>query len=198
MIPISASLATEGYKKVGSERGVTVYRHKLSSIIELGADGAFKGSPQAIVSALLDYNRHAGAVGRVSESRILRRGKGWLLVYQRLELPVVSDRDFTLKVTWGEQGGVHWIRYRCVRVKGVPRRDGVVRLSHHQGSWQLRKAGGLAGRTQARFQVSSDISGSLPRWMARSGADDDIPGLFKAIQRLANRKKKRAAARRAP
>jgi len=176
-------MAGQGYKKVAREAGVTVYKHRHSSLIRLGADGRFRGTRAQVSAALLDYNRHAGAVGRVSKSKILKRGEGWLLVYQRLSLPVISDRDFTLKVSWGNQEGVHWIRFRCYRGKGPRRRDGVVRLSHHQGSWQLRATRDGKG-TIARFQVSSDMAGNLPRWIARSGAHGDIPDLFRAIQKL--------------
>ena len=176
-------MARQGYKKVAREGGVTVYKHRHSSLIRLGADGRFKGSPAQVTAALLDYDRHAGAVGRVSKSKILKRGEKWMLVYQRLSLPVISDRDFTLKVTWEEREGVHYIRFRCFRAKGPRRPDGVVRLSHHQGSWQLRATRDGKG-TIARFQVSTDMSGDLPRWIARSGAHGDIPDLFRAIQKL--------------
>ena len=163
--------------------GVTVYKHRFSSLIKLGADGVFHGTPAQVTAALLDYNHHAGTVGRVSDSKILKRGEGWLVVYQRLSLPIISDRDFMLKVTWGSKDGLHWIRFRCHKGKGPRSPDGVIRLSHHRGSWQLR-ATADGKRTKARFQVSTDMSGDLPRWIARSGADGSIPDLFQAIQKL--------------
>ena len=183
MVPLSRSFARQGYKQVKRQDGVTVYKHRFSSLIKLGADGRFRGTPEQVSAALLDYNHHARAVGRVSKSKILERGEGWIIVYQRLSLPIISDRDFTLKVTWGSKDGVHWIRFRCLKGRGPDSPDGVIRLSHHQGSWQLR-ATSDGKRTLARFQVSTDMAGDLPRWMARSGADGSIPDLFQAIQKL--------------
>jgi hypothetical protein len=116
-----------------------------------------------------------------------------MLVYQHLNLPVISDRDFTLHVSWAFKKGNGLIRYRAVTGRGPAPRDGIVRLSHHIGTWQLQSID--QGRaTQLRLQVSLDLSGLLPKWMARAGAGKELPALFNSIRQLAATEKQRRVA----
>ena len=132
-----------------------------------------------MLQALLDYRGQVGKIARLSESKVLSRSGNSLLVYQRLNLPVISDRDFNLKVSWWRDGDTTWVAYRAIK-RGLPPRDGVVRVSHHLGSWQLRPINN-GRQTLVRFQVSIDLAGWLPRWMARSGSGKEVPELFVAI-----------------
>jgi len=179
-LPLSRSLSRSGYTRVAKKDGVTVYRDKRSSIIDLAAEGVVHASPEQVQRALLDYPHHTGRIPRVAESRVLERRDSTLLVYQRLDLPLISDRDFTLAVRWGrDEDRTRWVDFRAVR-RGPRCRRGVVRVTHHTGSWELRPIrGGRA--TLARYQLSIDLSGYLPRWLARSGAGKEVPALFKAI-----------------
>jgi hypothetical protein len=177
------------------KNGVTVYRNKRSSITDIAAEGVVPTSPEQVQRALVDYRRHAGRIARVAESRILKRKNETLLVYQRLDLPLLSDRDFTLSVRWGrDEDRTHWVDFHTVP-RGPRCRRGVVRITHHTGSWELKPIRG-GGATLARYQLSIDLAGYLPRWLARSNAGKEVPALFKAICRLAMGKdKKRCDAR---
>jgi hypothetical protein len=182
-VPLSRSLTRSGYERIGRREGVTVYKHRDSDIIRLGADGRIDAPPDKVLRALLDYERQVGVIDRLSESRVIARRDGWLRVYQRLNLPVIDDRDFTLEVRWGRSNDLRWITYRALRRRGVPERDGVVRVTRHRGSWQLEPLDG--GRaTRVRFMVAIDLGGWLPKWMARAGSGKEVPDLFVSIRRL--------------
>lgn len=113
----------------------------------------------------------------------MEQGASSLTVYQRLNLPVISDRDFVLRVTWGADGQAHWITYRAVKATTPPPREGVVRVTHHSGSWLLEPARG-GQETIVRYEVTIDLAGWLPRWMAKSGSGKELPELFVAIQKM--------------
>jgi hypothetical protein len=148
-------------------------------MIRIGAQGRLPAPPAQVLDTLLDYSRHAAVLERVAECRVLERGQGWLVLYQRLTLPVIDDRDFTLRVTWGKQADRHWIRYRT-EPAGPPPVDGVVRVTRNYGGWDLLPADG--GRaTLARYQSNMDMAGSLPVWMSQSGAADELPTLFRSM-----------------
>lgn len=182
MVPMEVPLTERGYALVDRQHGVRVYEHQHADIIRIAAEGRFAAPPERVQQVLLDYERHAGRVERVSVSRVLARRDERMLVYQRLNLPLISDRDFNLLVRWGEDEGRRWIHYRTAS-QGRPARPGVVRVCHHRGSWQLEALPGGRG-SRARYQSSIDMAGMLPRWMARSGVGDEVPGLFTAIRKM--------------
>lgn len=191
-IPLNVSLPAAGFEQIREQDGVRVFKHATSNIIRLGAEGRFAAPPEQVLAVLLDYPGHVGVIKRVSESRVLQRGADWLLVYQHLNLPVISDRDFTLRVRWGHTGELRWIDYNAAPQLGPPARSGIVRVTTHQGSWQLRPLeGGRA--TFARMQTTIDLGGLLPKWLARSGSGKEVPQLFFALRSLLQRSGKGTA-----
>jgi len=180
---LAERLRARGYEPVTEEGGVSVFRQAQSDTIRLVAEGRFAAPPERVRAALLDYERHVGCVARLAESRVLARDDDSLLVYQRLSLPVVADRDMTLRVTWGAEAGGSWIAYRAVTGEGPACPEGVVRLTRYRGRWQLRPADG--GRaTVARLSVDMDMGGSLPPRLAAANAGQDLPALYAAISSL--------------
>ena len=185
-IPLERSLTDCGYRRLFTRDGISVYRHRKSKLIRIAAEGTFDVPPARVRKALLSYSRHRGTIARVSESRVLSRGMSYLLVYQRLDLPVISDRDFTLLVRWGSDDGVLWTSFRTLNSRGPAPQRGAVRMKTHRGSWQLKPIRGGRG-TRARYMVTMDLGGWMPSWMARSGTSKEIPGLFRAITGLIGR-----------
>lgn len=180
--PRGLRLAEARFERVAKVDGISIFEHPTSDLIRIGAEGRLPAPPSEVQKVLLDFPRHADVLERVAVCRILSRGPNELSLYQRLELPVVSDRDFTLRVTWGEAPARRWIRYRAVRA-GPPAEDGVVRVTRNHGGWDLLPIeGGRA--TWARYQSNLDLAGSLPVWMTKSGAVDELPSLFRAMCRL--------------
>jgi hypothetical protein len=170
-----------GFTLVASRANVTVYRHPEGPGVELYAEGDIAAPPSQVLAVLLAYERHPQFVKDVAESRVLRREPAALWVYQRLDLPVLADRDYTLRVTWGQEGNVLWTHFVCDNEQGPPPRRGVVRISLHEGRWLLEPIdGGKA--THARYQVRLDLAGSLPGWMARGQAAKEVPALFEGIR----------------
>jgi hypothetical protein len=179
--PVTAhgDLAHRGYERVGVVRNVALFEHDDPELIMIGAEAKLPAPPSAVRDVLLDYPRHPSVLERVAEATVLEKGDHWLLVYRRLRLPLVDDRDFTIRVTWGEDGGVLWIRYRT-SPGGPPPQAGVVRVTRHLGEWRLFPADD--GRaTLARYESNIDMGGSLPMSMSRSGAVDELPALFEGM-----------------
>lgn len=178
--PSALSLEAQGFEQVARRRGVRVFKNPASEIAHLGAEGVLPAAPEEVRKALLDYTRHPGVVRRLAESRILERHESWLVVYQRLALPIISDRDFTILVRWGSDGDALWLTFEAANHAGPGPRDGLVRIPVHEGSWRLQRlAGGRA--TLARYQAKIDLAGWVPRWMARGRAASEVPELFSGI-----------------
>jgi hypothetical protein len=171
------------FEAIGAARGITVYQDKQSPMIRIAAEGVIGAPPLAVRDALIDYERQVGVIARVSEIKVLERRPGGARVYQRLNLPVIDDRDYTLDVSWGTDGGTHWIRYGAVEEGGPDPVDGVVRVNSHSGSWQLRPAEG-GDATLVRYQFHMDMAGLIPRWMVKSSAGKEVPLVFADVCKL--------------
>ncbi len=192
LTPLDVSLESQGFVLVGRSHGVKQYKHRTAKIVRIAAEGVIPAPVADVRAMVLDYRRQEGKVDRVSHSEVLRRGPTWLLVYQRLKLPVIADRDFTLRVAWGGAPDSQWVTFDAVGDAGPPPRRGVVRVTEHSGSWQLKAIEG--GRsTWARFQTRIDLGGSLPHWLARSGAGKELPALFTNLCRLIEPKRRSRA-----
>ena len=182
-VALARSFVSSGYEKIKEEQGVKVFRHRTARIIDIGAEGTFPAPPEAVYRALLDYEGQRGYIARLSTSRVLDRGRHWLIVYQRLNLPVISDRDFTLYVRAGRKEQLWSIDFWVARGTGPAPQPGVERVSNHRGSWRLApRDNGRA--TFARFQTAIDMGGLLPRWLARAGAGKELPALYQSFCRM--------------
>ena len=182
MMTLTLALASgQQFVSIGVKQGVEVFERKDSPAIELAAEGEIDASPEEVQAVLLDYPAAPQLIHRLAESRVLSRGAREVLVYQRLKLPVVSDRDYVVRTTWGTVGAARTIRYSLV---SAPTSPGVTRMALLEGSWDLQPSrGGRA--TRARYQFRIDFGGSVPRWMVRGGAAKDLPSLYAGILRMA-------------
>ncbi len=178
--PPASSLPGEGFTQIADKGGVKVYRREMRPGIELAAEGNIAATPERVRRVLLDYPNHARWQKHLKDNRILARGDGYLEVYQRLDLPVLDDRDFTLRVTWGDDGPIPWMRFTTANERGPAPVRGVVRVSRHEGGWRLEPVDG-GKSTHAVYRFYLDLAGSFPAWMGKGQAASDLPELFANI-----------------
>jgi len=177
----ASALASEGFKLLGAEKGVRVHNRERNAGVEFAAEASLPAPPEQVRRALLDYANHQKWQERLKENKVLARDADSLVVYQRLELPVIDDRDFTLKVTWGAEGQVLWTRFTTANGRGPKPVSGVVRVNTHAGSWRLEPEGEKATRAVYRFHL--DVAGSVPSWLGKGRAKDDIIDFFGRLKR---------------
>jgi hypothetical protein len=183
LLVVSQALVGPGFIRIRERDGVEVYLRKQNPrIIELAAVGEFDAPPAEVQAALLDCKEHPRFVHTLAECRVLERGRGEMILYQRLDLPVIKDRDFALRVL-SNQGDTRVVRYSIIAGKGPPPSGKAVRLTLMTGRWVLEPIrGGTA--TRATYQVQIDMAGSIPPSLVRSGAGKDIPGLFQGMRKF--------------
>lgn len=181
--PAQIELPRQGFEQIAKTRGVVVYKNNSSDVIWIGAVGIIPAPPDKVFQALLEYDRQAGKIIRVSEATVLSRGQDSLFVYERLSLPIIDDRDFVLRVTHGQDLTRRWIRYQAVSDQGPGPRPGIVRVTRNTGAWELVPTqGGNATIARCEFRIS--LGGMLPLWMAKSRAGNEIPQLYSDICKL--------------
>jgi hypothetical protein len=176
---LTLSTIGTGYTPIGGQNGVQVFLRKDTGAIVLAAVGEFDAPPAEVQAALLDYSAHPKINKHLAESTVLSRAAGELVVYQLLKLPVVKDRDFTLRVTFSEQR----VGFSVDGNHGPQPTKKAVRLSVLNGEWELEPIRAGTG-TRAYYHLEIDLAGSIPRWMVRGGCAKDIPGLYDGMRTL--------------
>jgi hypothetical protein len=186
----TASILTGGgYRPVATRDGVMIFERDATGLIALGAEGRVAAPPEVVLSVLLDYEHQQGWIKDLVRSEVLRRGEGWLEVYQRLHMPVVEDRDFVLRVTYGADGGERTLRFNALD-DGPPPQQRVVRVRNYQGSWRLRAVDHGAA-TQATYEFAMSPGGAVPAWIGRGRAAKEVGVMFDAIRAEAERRARR-------
>lgn len=177
---VAGALVSQGFVPVAERHGVQVYRREGGGGMELAAEGIIAAPPEAVQRVLLDYAHHPRWVKALAESRVLASGPDSLDVYQRLDLPFIEDRDFTLHVTFGAEGQRRWLRFVTANQRGPAPRRGVVRVTLHEGEWSLAPTeDGLGTRATYRFHL--DLAGSLPSWLGKGKAAKDLTEMFENV-----------------
>lgn len=183
------SFEEQGFRRFWSRRGVHVYKSQLSEIVHLAAEGRFPVPPMTLQKTLISYDKQVGRLQRLKEAKVLKKTTQEMEVYQHLSLPVVSDRDYTLQVRWGQDGdGVCWVYYEAMKTGGYPVQKDAVRVTHHIGRWELSPTG--QGETEARFEMTMDMAGKIPKWLAKMTAGKEIVHVFDELCWIATEKEK--------
>jgi hypothetical protein len=178
----ASALTSEGFELIAVTDGVRVYRREKRAGLEFAAEGLIPAAPARVRRVLTDYPSHGRWQKHLRENRVLASTADSVDVYQRMDLPLLDDRDYTLHVTWGDDGSVLWTRFVTANDRGPGPVRGVVRVSQHEGAFRLEPAEN--GRsTLAVYRFHIDLGGSLPMWMAKGQASKDIPAYFAGITR---------------
>ncbi len=181
LVALLVALSQQGFELIGNDRGINVYRHVHPVAIMLGAEGVIDAPPSVVREVLLDYANHPRWGQKLGVSQVLRREDHALDVYQRLALPIIADRDYTLHVTWGIDQDVQWMRFVTANERGPAPVPGVVRVKLNEGSWHLHSVdGGKA--TYAVYQFTLQLAGAMPPGLGSGQASRDIVKLFQSVR----------------
>ncbi|MEP6822422.1 MAG: START domain-containing protein [Chthoniobacterales bacterium] len=205
----SKTVAETGAEKTGAEwekessaKGVTIHSrlHEGSQIREFKAVGTIEATPATVFSILDDSESYPNFMPYTAECHVLKREKNSVVAYQRLEVPLVSDRDYTLRsqnAKWiGPDGAIYRIRWAPANSEGPAEKSGVARVSVCEGGWLLEPDG--AGATRATYSIFTDSGGTLPPFIANNGSRIAIRKVFEAIRKRAKDPQFAAAAKMEP
>jgi hypothetical protein len=158
-----------------------------SSFKEFKGVGDIDAPPAEVERVLLDVPSYPAFMPYVTEARILSVNGNHSLTYQRVAFPMVSNRDYTLKIERGTVTGPAGVIYRDTwqadSDAGPAELHGVVRVKMDEGSWLLEPAGPNGASTRATYQIYTDSGGALPAFLANRGCQMAVPKLFEAIRK---------------
>jgi ribosome-associated toxin RatA of RatAB toxin-antitoxin module len=154
-----------------------VYEHKVESIIQ--------APPERVWEVLRDTKGYSEFMPYVAESRVVGEKGNWRLVYQRLDPPVLDDRDYTVQIHAipDPERGVYEQTFEIAPRAGPAPRDGVVRVRLATGRWRIEPTAN--GSTRIVYQLITDPGGWVPRWFVNLAQKQALPGVIDALRQRA-------------
>jgi hypothetical protein len=198
-LPAAEPQATPGeWKSISKSDNVEIYRrfYPGPANYESKAVGDIAAPVATIHAVIEDLESHAKFMPYLAECRVLKRDGDSTLSYQRISAPLVSDRDYTVRIRTTskktEAGTSYLIKWETDNALGPPEKRGVLRVQICQGSWLLEPAG--PELTRATYTILTDSGGALPTFIKQTGSQMGIRKMFAAIRKQV-RDPKYAAAR---
>lgn len=190
LLPGPRLAADSGWSNVVSERGVTVQaRGRDDGVNELRATGIIDAPTDEVFGLLCDVRSTFTLVPHLKQLTILAERKDLSLTYQRLEVPTLAPRDFTIRaacrVEPGNDGVLRRVsEWHTDNSAGPAQVDGVVRLDVNEGSWVLEEVDG-GRRTRAIYRIKIDPGGDVPRFIVNTAMQIQVPQLFATVAKEA-------------
>lgn len=176
-----------GWVEDSIAKGVAIYSRVRNgtALREFKGVAVIDAQPAVVFAVLDDSESYPSFMPYTAECRVLKREKDIVLAYQRLELPLVSDRDYTLRsqnAKWlGPNGPIYRIRWAPANDLGPAAKTGVLRVNVCEGGWLLEPEG--SSQTRATYSIFTDSGGALPPFLANNGSRIAIRKVFDAVRK---------------
>jgi hypothetical protein len=179
--------ASAHWKPVAAQEGLTLERRSVP--------GSRYYEYRSVIDVPLPPARVADEVWRVlrdgdmealKHRDILRASDGELVIYDQIRTPIVSDRDYTIRVRRVVEGERTQFRCTTANELGPPPARGYVRIPVIRAGWMTAPDG--RGGTLLTYYAFSEPGGSLPAFLVRGAQQDrslaDVVRMNKRLRRL--------------
>jgi hypothetical protein len=179
-------VATE-WKEEANSPGLIIYSRTRagSTLKEFKSVGKIDAPSSVVFAVLHDVEAYPSFMPFTLECRVLKQVGDCTIAYQRLELPMVSDRDYTLRSEYSEtaarDGLIYHIRWEPANDLGPAEKPGVQRVKVCEGEWLIEPDG--QGSTRATYLIYTDGGGVIPAFIANRGSCMAIGKLFTAVRK---------------
>jgi len=137
--------------------------------------------PPVIFETLWKHQEYTEFVPYLQHLTILTQSPNAKVMYERITMPFVAARDYTVKVTAAQDPARGRIQIAFVSAPeyGPPETPKYVRVTDIQGSWTLVPT--LDGGTAVTYVVASNPGGALPVWIVNVAQRKAVPTMVKAM-----------------
>lgn len=192
ILAASTALAQEQEWETLQDKPIVVKARNRATggVKEFWAEGDIKGEVTDIQDVLTDTSRFTKYMPYMTEAREISKPDpdGAIYIYLRLDMPVLSPRDFIHKVYIDKDArqpwtkGVYASHWHAMPSK-LPQRDGVVRLQISEGSWLVTPLPN--GKAHLIYKFSADPGGNIPSIFANMNNVKGPVETFAAVEREA-------------
>ena len=176
--------STVPWEKYKEKHGVAVERRavKGSSFYEYRAVSTMPMAPAALIELMWStVPTRTGPV--VRKRQVLQKSKDSLLIYDQIKTPVVSDRDYTMRLRTQALGNERYeMTFQTANDEGPPLDPHYVRIPAISGRWLVEPEPGKDGFSHVTYQTYSEPGGSVPAFMISGPQFEQV---IRSIENLA-------------
>jgi hypothetical protein len=191
----SLAIAGDGEWELVQSGAITIKARQRSgtAIREIWAEGVINAPVQDIQATMMEPDRFRHFMPYVKEARQIGpvEPDGTRFVYTRIEPPIVSSRDYVVKVTLVESvaaDGTGSFRNKWVSAHDrLPTRHNIVRLKVNDGGWVITPRGD-GSTSYAVYKFAVDPGGWIPAFAADMGNKSGVADTFKNTEKEAQRR----------
>jgi hypothetical protein len=180
---VSAAGADGEWRDDGVVDGIHVEKREVtgSSFDELQVTAQSPGTLESLCLAVYPKPFSGKLEGRLKAKELLRETENERWTYERVSVPVVSDRDYVLhyKLEQAAPSGRCELSFETLSEGVRPSPPGVVRIPVIRGHWSLAPVAG--GKVAIRYQIFTEPGGGVPAFLARSGMRDSAVDYMKIV-----------------
>ncbi|TMB38950.1 MAG: hypothetical protein E6J55_23945 [Deltaproteobacteria bacterium] len=171
------------WERIADRDGVVIERRGVegSSVREVRVTTRASLPPAAIMATLWKHEEYVEFVPYLKRLDVLRDDGDVRLIYEQIHVPLVKDRDVTLRIrrTFSAETGVYEVASVAVPDEGPPESSAYVRVRTSVGRWRLAPA--ADGGTAVVYTVRTDAGGLLPAWIVNTAQKDVSVQLVRAM-----------------
>jgi len=183
LFALSASAEPPAWKLDRVEDGIRVEARDVpgSSFAELRLSIDSAESLGSLCDAVWAKNVGTKLEGDFKKRVVIREDDHERWTYEQIRAPVVSDRDYVMKVTLlsPASSGRCEVAFETVKDPAYPPTEDHVRLTAVRGHWWLTPS--ESGKVKVTYQLFSDPGGSVPAFLAKGGQRSAAIDFFKTI-----------------
>ena len=173
--PVAAAGEPEKWDFVDKDDGIYVWKRDVPGhdVPDFRGQTFINASLDEILTQMLDWKKHTEWMFACVESTLLKKhDETHMTMYNRLSAPIIWDRDVIADIAIDRAPDGKYVKVSFQNIasdlRKIPKR--VVRLPKLVGFYKLWQV--EPRKTKIMYQVEADLGGSIPRWLARSGARD--------------------------
>jgi ribosome-associated toxin RatA of RatAB toxin-antitoxin module len=178
------AVADDGpWERVGERDGIVIERRAVegSPTGELRLTARSPLRPAAIMATLWRQQEFPQFVPYLKRLDVLRDDGDAKLLYEQIHVPLLKDRDVTLRTkrTASPDTGVYEVTTVAAPDEGPPEDGRHVRVRTSESRWRLAPA--ADGGTEATYTIRTDGGGAVPAWIVHAAQKDAAAKLVRAV-----------------
>jgi Polyketide cyclase / dehydrase and lipid transport len=185
-----SSLNSQDARRKGSEdeMEIEVYQQEVTGTKrkELIARGLIDAPSWRVLAVIFDYDKYEEFMPYTVESRTLRKVRGAVTVFQRLNFSevafLISERVYIIEVSYEEtEDRNYYVEWSLADdSSNLSSQEGVVPVVN-DGYWELVPIED-GTRTLASYCVDTDPGGWIPAWAANFASSNALPEVIEAVR----------------